>query len=398
MLIPYFSLAAARDPKTDRLPNEAANAMDVSKLIDDKDELLKTAKLLKSVKFSAKRGRLMLTQVTDSVLRKFNAELSDVHGTSLVSEESPWSTNLGLARHVAESWQGWLSQPLPSLQEAFNAAMGDLERLEKQLTGWSLAFDAYGAGDGEEEKPWHAALTRTAVLREEAGSSKESDEEANKTTAAATNTTAATAAAKGETAAEGTATAATTGTWIGPMICAFCGTHGTEGTKLLCCSRCKLAHYCSRECQKQHWKGHKKVCAPPPTPPPEGFELAALSEPELRSYIDAKGLSHEDCVTVTELQQRAEEAERFTATQARCAASQQQQQQQKGPPVEKASWGSDSDLVGLVVDIQDKRLQKLYGPGWPAVAEEMTKMPLPPGATRQELKGVISMMVVEAIE
>ena len=26
------------------------------------------------------------------------------------------------------------------------------------------------------------------------------------------------------------------------------------------CSRCKTVWYCSRECQVQHWKQHKKVC------------------------------------------------------------------------------------------------------------------------------------------
>jgi hypothetical protein len=26
------------------------------------------------------------------------------------------------------------------------------------------------------------------------------------------------------------------------------------------CSRCTLAHYCSRECQKLDWKGHKNQC------------------------------------------------------------------------------------------------------------------------------------------
>lgn len=37
--------------------------------------------------------------------------------------------------------------------------------------------------------------------------------------------------------------------------CEFCGTFA--GVK---CSRCMKAHYCSRDCQKSHWKSHKFVC------------------------------------------------------------------------------------------------------------------------------------------
>lgn len=51
--------------------------------------------------------------------------------------------------------------------------------------------------------------------------------------------------------------------------CAFCS---TEKANLLKCSRCKSVFYCSKECQKLHWKAHKPSCKPPqtlPTPEPK---------------------------------------------------------------------------------------------------------------------------------
>lgn len=42
----------------------------------------------------------------------------------------------------------------------------------------------------------------------------------------------------------------------GPARCAKCGREGA--TKL--CSRCRSVSYCSKECQRQHWKSHKRVC------------------------------------------------------------------------------------------------------------------------------------------
>ena len=41
--------------------------------------------------------------------------------------------------------------------------------------------------------------------------------------------------------------------------CAQCG--GSGQGKLLHCGRCKRTQYCSRECQKAHWKDHKANCA-----------------------------------------------------------------------------------------------------------------------------------------
>jgi hypothetical protein len=43
--------------------------------------------------------------------------------------------------------------------------------------------------------------------------------------------------------------------------CAYCG---SSGTKLQKCSRCDTARYCSKQCQKLHWKHHKESCKPCP--------------------------------------------------------------------------------------------------------------------------------------
>ncbi len=39
--------------------------------------------------------------------------------------------------------------------------------------------------------------------------------------------------------------------------CAECG----KGGKTLQCTRCRKVRYCSRECQKSHWKTHKPACS-----------------------------------------------------------------------------------------------------------------------------------------
>ncbi|GMI04035.1 hypothetical protein TrLO_g275 [Triparma laevis f. longispina] len=56
----------------------------------------------------------------------------------------------------------------------------------------------------------------------------------------------------------------------------YCGYPGCREPAPLKCSRCKETNYCSKECQKDHWKFHKKLCfapgkkksAPMPPAPP----------------------------------------------------------------------------------------------------------------------------------
>ena len=44
--------------------------------------------------------------------------------------------------------------------------------------------------------------------------------------------------------------------FMGEPICEECGAPATQR-----CSRCKLAWYCSRDCQLRQWKKHKTLCA-----------------------------------------------------------------------------------------------------------------------------------------
>lgn len=48
-----------------------------------------------------------------------------------------------------------------------------------------------------------------------------------------------------------------------PNVCAACSnSQGKDGGELLQCARCKDRKYCSKACQKEHWKIHKKLCKP----------------------------------------------------------------------------------------------------------------------------------------
>ena len=42
--------------------------------------------------------------------------------------------------------------------------------------------------------------------------------------------------------------------------CSFCGATPIAGLPLKACSKCEMAHYCNKDCQKADWKTHKKAC------------------------------------------------------------------------------------------------------------------------------------------
>ena len=44
------------------------------------------------------------------------------------------------------------------------------------------------------------------------------------------------------------------------MLCASCGTAGSDDIKLMKCTACYLVSYCSVKCQKDHESKHKKAC------------------------------------------------------------------------------------------------------------------------------------------
>eukprot|EP00730_Choanoeca_flexa_P006231 TRINITY_DN12113_c0_g1_i2.p2 TRINITY_DN12113_c0_g1~~TRINITY_DN12113_c0_g1_i2.p2 ORF type:complete len:325 (+),score=43.36 TRINITY_DN12113_c0_g1_i2:1131-2105(+) len=67
-----------------------------------------------------------------------------------------------------------------------------------------------------------------------------------------------------------------------------CHQCGTTAETLMTCAKCRIARYCSRECQKAAWKGHKADCALLTTltrlKEPEGFLVTARGM--LQLYVD----------------------------------------------------------------------------------------------------------------
>ena len=69
--------------------------------------------------------------------------------------------------------------------------------------------------------------------------------------------------------------------------CAYCGTSGAK----LTCGKCKAAHYCSKPCQKQHWKnGHKERCLAPEKRRPQVASSTSSTKPSFETTeVDNSG-------------------------------------------------------------------------------------------------------------
>ena len=47
--------------------------------------------------------------------------------------------------------------------------------------------------------------------------------------------------------------------WVDLFTCFHCGKEG-RSPPLRRCSQCEIAYYCSKTCQRGHWKRHKAAC------------------------------------------------------------------------------------------------------------------------------------------
>ena len=74
---------------------------------------------------------------------------------------------------------------------------------------------------------------------------------------------------------------------IDPFKCTFCHKISTE--KLPSCARCKKQAYCSKECQRTHWKAHKKDCVPAEKLSKDDTKSLPLTWEQLEEFQEAPG-------------------------------------------------------------------------------------------------------------
>lgn len=74
---------------------------------------------------------------------------------------------------------------------------------------------------------------------------------------------------------------------VDPYTCSYCQKHST--TKLKACARCQKQAYCSKDCQRAHWKGHKKECQAVSRLPKSDMRRLPLTFAQLQEFQIAQG-------------------------------------------------------------------------------------------------------------
>ena len=87
---------------------------------------------------------------------------------------------------------------------------------------------------------------------------------------------------------------------LGDRTCVTCGKKETEASALSPeqtikrCSRCRVTTYCSRACQKAHWKTHKSACTVGALQNNCYFDMLPLENDVMDQLIDAYRMRVED--------------------------------------------------------------------------------------------------------
>lgn len=106
-----------------------------------------------------------------------------------------------------------------------------------------------------------------------------------------------------------------------------CSTCGHEGKDLKKCSKCKMAQYCNRICQKLHWFNHKKFC-----------------DKLLVEYKkQQKQLEEEMKMEEEEKRRRQEEAEKKRVEEEKTRLEEEKQKEKEGDGEEKVESNKDSN-------------------------------------------------------
>ena len=139
------------------------------------------------------------------------------------------------------------------------------------------------------------------------------------------------------------------------MQCSYPKCSSSKAAKKVC-SRCKTATYCCRDCQKKHFKVHKKVCKPPPRPEANVLATKSSFDPKDRSLLlgikQAEAELQEAMKQVAEARAAAEKIQQEVAAKQAKYDQVKKQEDKAAASMEKAmsslrTGGLDGNGMGL---------------------------------------------------